>query len=141
MPQPQGADVYRLAAGEEMALAVNVHVDDGTADKLIRNKRDGQVVRSVTAVMFYDEGSQHPGSVRIELPSGEIVGWVTRGDQKLAGKVLDAVSKARRRRDRNHPLVLEVSAQIVGARSKEGVEIDSVTIPIASPVEATPLSK
>ena len=139
MPRPTDADVFRLTAGSQIALRVNVHADEATEGKLIGRKRDEWVERTVKAVVYYDTESQYAGSVRVELPSGELVGWVMKADQKLAGQLLDGVSKARKRRDRKRPLVLEVSLRVEGERSDDVVDLDDVVVRVKDPVEAKPV--
>jgi len=140
MPAPADADVFRLTAGSQVQLRVNVHADEATEGKLIGRKREEWVERSVRAVIYYDTGSEYAGSVRVELPTGELVGWITKADQKLAGNLLDSVSKARKRRDRKRPLVLDVSLRVEGERHDDGmVDLDEVAVRVKDPVEAKPV--
>ena len=139
MPRPMDADVFRLTAGSQIQLNVNVHADEATEVKLLGRKRDEYVERTVRAVVYYDDESQYAGSVRVELPSGELVGWITKADQRLANKLLDGVSKARKRRDRKRPLVLEVSMRVEGERGDDFADLDEVVVRVKDPVEAKPV--
>lgn len=143
-PAPQPVDHYKLKGGSGIELGVNLgHLTEATEAKLLGRKRDEYVERTVKVVMYREAGSPYRDSVRVELPSGEFVGWVLKDDSDLACHLIDKLSKARKRRVRGRPIVLHVSMRVEGETSTDGGEVvrdvDVATIRVADPVTAEPV--
>jgi len=147
---PGTPEVYRIGHEEDIVLDVNrkylstevanVLMGEGLSEDSVDGDRE--------VMMFRDETSQYEDSVRVELPDGRLVGWVTKADSETACLVIDSVSKARSRSSQRHPVRLLVTLYIDGFWPNyesgddpndpdvRGVDFDVFEIQIQDPIQA-----
>ena len=63
----------------------------------------------VDVLMFRNRTSENEDSVRVDLPDGRLIGWITKADSETACQLIEHIAQARDRRERRLPIRLMVS--------------------------------
>ena len=148
---PGGPDVYRLADFDDIVLKINKkHMADGLARELAGGRPSTESFEDeIQVLMFRDESSDLKNSVRVEMPDGRLVGWVTKAGSEKACLIIDSVDQARPKRSRGSGIRLEVTLYYEGCWSEymdgddpddpevQDIDFDDFEIQIADPIEAT----
>jgi hypothetical protein len=115
-PAVSGPQVWELAHGDEdetstIVLEVNrEHLSTVVANDLVGTGPTTDAFSELVEVlMFRDETSEFEDSVRVELPDGRLVGWITKADSKTACELIEFIAQSRDRRERGLPIRLMVS--------------------------------
>lgn len=130
-----------VGQGSEIELGVNKQHATAAAVKYLlgRPDEDGDISREVPLWMWRDLTSQFDDSVRVETPTGELVGWVLKADSPLACDVVDQISDAVPKsepRASGRRLILEVTAEVEGYwEFEDEPELLSVMLQIKEPAE------
>jgi len=115
-PAVSGPQVWELAHGDEdetstIVLKVNrEHLSTEVANDLMgTGPTTDNFSELVDVLMFRNRTSENEDSVRVDLPDGRLIGWITKADSKTACQVIDLIAQSRDRRERDLPIRLMVS--------------------------------
>ena len=115
-PAVSGPQVWELAFGDEdddstIVLQVNrEHLSTEVVDALIGTGTLGDAFTELVEVlMFRNKTSENEDSVRVDLPDGRLIGWITKADSKTAGQVIDFIAQSRDPKERRLAIALMVS--------------------------------
>jgi len=64
--------------------------------------------------MFRNKTSENEDSVRVDLPDGRLIGWITKADSKTACQVIDFIAQSRDPKERRLAIALMVSLYCEG---------------------------
>ena len=115
-PAASGPQVWELAHGDEdetstIVLEVNrEHLSTEIVDDLIGTGSPGDAFTELVEVlMFRNKTSENEDSVRVDLPDGRLIGWITKADSKTACQVIDFIAQSRDPKERRLAIALMVS--------------------------------
>ena len=101
-----------------------------------QNKEFVEVDGEIAVFMFKDDQSQYANSVKVTLGTGEMIGWIRKGDSETAVAILEGLKANLGKSKRNKTAVAKVSVDVNGYWDEGDPCVESFTIFIASPVEA-----
>ena len=120
-PAASGPQVWELAHGDEdetstIVLEVNrEHLSTEVVDDLIGTGTPGDAFTElVDVLMFRNKTSENEDSVRVDLPDGRLIGWITKADSKTACEVIDFIAQSRDPKERRLAIALMVSLSCEG---------------------------
>jgi len=145
-----GPQVWRLGHGDEIALEVNrKYLSTEVANDLMGAGPMTDYAESVVDIlMFRDETSEYEDSVRLELPDGRLIGWISKADSETACQLIEHIAQARDRRERRLPIRLMVSLACEAFwpnyedgddptnPAVRGVDFDLFEVQIQNPIQA-----
>ena len=145
-----GPQVWRLGHGDEITLEVNrKNLSTEVANDLMGTGPTTSYAESVVDIpIFRDETSEYQDSVRLELPDGRLIGWITKADSETACQLIEHIAQARDRKERRIPIRLMVSLACEAFwpnyedgddptnPAVRGVDFDLFEVQIQNPIQA-----
>jgi hypothetical protein len=133
-----------LTHGTDIEIGVNKQHASMVALQYLIGAPDeaGDISRQVPVWMWRDDTSQYPDSVRVETPTGELVGWVLKDDSTLACQIVDQIGEVVPRsepRAVGRRIIFEVIAEVEAYwEPGDEPELLSVLLGIKQPAEVHP---
>ena len=120
-PAVSGPQVWELAFGDEdddstIVLEVNrEHLSTEVVNDLTgTDPAPDNFSELVDVLMFRNRTSENEDSVRVDLPDGRLVGWITKADSNTACQVIDFIAQSRDPKERRLAIALMVSLYCEG---------------------------
>ena len=120
-PAVSGPQVWELAHGDEeetstIVLEVNrEHLSTEVVNDLTgTDPTTDNFSELVDVLMFRNKTSENEDSVRVDLPDGRLIGWITKADSKTACQVIDFIAQSRDPKERRLAIALMVSLYYEG---------------------------
>ena len=120
-PAVSGPQVWELAHGDEdepstIVLKVNrEHLSPEVVNDLPgTDPTADNFSELVDVLMFRNRTSENEDSVRVDLPDGRLIGWITKADSKTACQVIDFIAQSRDPKERHVAIALMVSLYYEG---------------------------
>ena len=111
-----GSQVWELAHGDEdetstIVLEINrEHLSTEVANDLTGTGPTTDAFSElVDVLMFRNRTSENEDSVRVDLPDGRLIGWITKDDSKTACEVIDFIAQSRDPKERRLAIAVMVS--------------------------------
>jgi hypothetical protein len=120
-PAVSGPQVWELAFGDEddtstIVLEVNrEHLSTEVVNDLTgTDPTTDNFSELVDVLMFRNKTSENEDSVRVDLPDGRLIGWITKADSNTACQVIDFIAQSRDPKERRLAIALMVSLYCEG---------------------------